>query len=87
KFELSSVPAGIPTWFIARSHRFTTHTHWRLGALFADSEEEQHLGLIEAYPHEKIVRLTVRGPAPHNFFTLLRDGLELTLARFPGLKV
>jgi small GTP-binding protein len=87
KFELSSMPAGIPTWFIARSHRFTTHTHWRLGALFADSKEERHLGLIEAYPHEKIVRLTVRGPAPHNFFSLLRDGLELTLARFPGLRV
>jgi len=87
KFELSSVPAGIPTWFIARSHRFTTHTHWRLGALFADSKEERHLGLVEAYPHDRYLRLTVRGPAPHNFFALLRDGLELTLGRFLGLKV
>jgi len=86
KFELSSVPAGIPTWFIARSHRFTTRTHWRNGALFADSPEHRHLGLIEAYPHERYLRLTVRGPAPHNFFVLLRDGLELTLARFPGLE-
>jgi len=34
KFSLNSIPAGIPTWFIARSHRFTTHTHWRAGALF-----------------------------------------------------
>ncbi len=87
KFELSSVPAGIPTWFIARSHRFTTHTHWRMGALFTDSKEERHLGLIEAYPHERYLRLTVRGPVPNNFFVLLRDGLELTLARFPGLKI
>ena len=87
KFELSSVPPGIPTWFIARSHRFTTHTHWRNGALFADGKEERHLGLIEAYPYERYVHLTVRGPAPHNFFALLRDGLELTMARFPGLKI
>jgi len=87
KFELSSVPAGIPTWFIARSHRFSTHTHWRMGALFSDSEEQRHLGLIVAYPHERYLRLTVRGPVPNNFFVLLRDGLELTLARFPGLEI
>jgi len=87
KFSLNSIPAGIPTWFIARSHRFTTHTHWRMGALFADGEEERHLGLIETYPHERQLQLTVRGPAPQNFFALMRDGLELTLARFPGLKI
>lgn len=87
KFSLNTLPAGIPTWFIARSHRFTTHTHWRMGALFADSSEQRHLGLIEAYPYERHLQLTVRGPAPHNFFTLLRDGLELTLRRFPGLKI
>jgi hypothetical protein len=33
------------------------------------------------------VELAVRGPYPQNFFALLRDGLELTLARFPGLEV
>ena len=87
KFSLNSVPAGIPTWFIARSHRFTTHTHWRMGALFADGKEKRHLGLIETYPHERQLQLTVRGPAPHNFFALMRDGLELTLVRFPGLKI
>jgi len=87
KFKLSNVPAGIPTWFIARSHRFTTHTHWRNGAVFADSREERHLALIETYPYERYLRLTVRGPAPHNFFVLLRAGLELTLARFPGLEI
>ena len=87
RFSLNTLPAGIPTWFIARSHRFTTHTHWRMGALFTDSVEERHLGLIEAYPHERQLQLTVRGPVPHNFFALLRDGLELTLRRFPGLKI
>ena len=87
KFKLGSIQAGLPTWFIARSHRFTTHTHWRAGALFADCKERRHLALIEAHEYERYLRLTVRGLAPHNFFALLRDGLELTLARFPGLKI
>ncbi|MCP4656103.1 MAG: GTPase [bacterium] len=87
RFELSTVPAGIPTWFIARSHRFTTRTHWRSGALFADGRDHQHLALARAFAHQRFVELTVRGPNPHNFFALLQDGLELTLGRFPGLKI
>jgi internalin A len=88
KFQFgSTLPAGLPTWFIARSHRFTTRTHWRQGALFADGPSREHLALVQADAHERSIRLTVRGPAPHNFFALLRDGLELTIARFPGLPV
>ncbi len=87
KFGLSSIPAGIPTWFIARSHRFTTRTHWRNGALFADKPGQRHWALVQAFPHERYVQLTVRGPVPHHFFGILRDGLELTLARFPGLEI
>ena len=83
----STRPAGIPTWFIARSHRFTTNTHWRFGALFQDKPHCRHLGLVEAPSADRFVRLTVRGPNPYNFFTVLRDGLELTLARFPGLQL
>ena len=87
KFKLNTMQAGIPTWFIARSHRFTISTHWRTGALFADTAKEAHLALVEAFPHERHLQLTVRGPHPENFFALLRDGLELTLSRFPGLRV
>ena len=88
RFKLNTIPAGIPTWFIARSHRFTTHTHWRTGALFADHREEpRHLALARALAHERYLQLTVRGPCPHNFFALLKDGIEVTLARFPGLKI
>jgi len=83
----SALPPGMPTWFIARSHRFTTHTHWRYGAVFAHRGERLHLALVEAKPHERSIMLTVRGPQPHNFFALLREGLELTIRRFPGLKV
>lgn len=88
RFELdTTMPAGIPTWFIARSHRFTTRTHWRYGALFADTAEHKHVGLLRAFPHDRNLQLTVRGPIPYNFFTLLWDGLELTLRRFPGLRI
>jgi len=89
RFKLdATMPAGIPTWFIARSHRFSLRTHWRHGALLGDDRENpNHLGLIQAFPHERYLLLTVRGPAPQNFFALLRDGLELTFARFPGLGI
>ena len=87
RFKLNTIPPGIPTWFIARSHRFTTHTHWRNGALFIDSPERQHLALVQAFPHERYLQLAVRGPFPHNFFALLKDGIEVTLRRFPGLKI
>ena len=88
-FELDGRrPPGIPTWFIARQHRFTTRTHWRYGGLFADDPNKRaHLGLLEASPTRNRIRLTVRGPYPHNFFALLRDGFELTLERFKGLGV
>jgi internalin A len=85
-FRMSAVPAGIPTWFIARQHRFTTHKHWRTGALFADPSGDQK-ALIRVDAHERVAELRVRGRHPHDFFALLRDGFELTLARFPGLKV
>jgi internalin A len=87
KFRLNTIPPGIPTWFIARSHRFTTHTHWRTGALFVDGMERRHLALVRAFPYERYLQLTVRGTQPLNFFTLLRDGLEITLQRFPGLQM
>ncbi|MEH2125888.1 COR domain-containing protein [Nostoc sp.] len=85
KFQLNTIPAGIPTWFIARQHRFTTGIHWRNGVLFA--YEQEHLALVEAVKSDRYIKLTVRGPNPLNFFVLLRDGIELTLARFPGLDI
>ena len=87
KFDPQSTrPAGIPGWFIARSHRFTTHTHWKYGALFQD-DGGRHLALLESSSQYRHVELTVRGPNPQLFFFLLRDGLELTFDRFPGLKL
>jgi len=88
KFRLNTILPGIPTWFIARSHRFSTHTHWRLGAVFAQEPgERKHLALVQVFPHDRFVQLTVKGPSPYNFFALLKDGLEETLKRYPGLKI
>lgn len=83
-YQLNTLPPGISTEFIARTHRFSTNTQWCYGALLAD---RHHLGLIQALPEERRLILAVRGPYPHNFFTVLRDGLELTLQRQPGLQI
>ncbi|WP_190240910.1 COR domain-containing protein [Nostoc sp. 'Peltigera membranacea cyanobiont' 210A] len=85
KFQLNTIPAGIPTWFIARQHRFTTGIHWRNGVLFA--YEQEHLALVEAVKSDRYLQLTVRGVYPQNFFALLKDGIELLLRRFPGLDI
>jgi hypothetical protein len=85
RYRLNSLPPGIPTWFIARAHRFSTHQHWRNGALFHCDSDGPSLALVQAFPHERYLQLSVRGAHPHNFFALLKDGLELTLDRYPGL--
>jgi internalin A len=83
-YRLNTMPPGIPTWFIARSHRFSTNTHWRTGALLKNGEQT---ALVRADTHRKTVELTVRGPSPAAFFSVLDDGLNRTLERFPGLEI
>lgn len=83
-YQLNTMPPGIPTWFIARSHRFSTNTHWRTGAVLRHGEQ---LALVRADAHRKTVELTVRGPSPAAFFSILDDGLNRTLERFPGLEI
>jgi small GTP-binding protein len=85
KYELETIPAGIPTWFIARTHRFSMYVHWRNGVLLQD-EEKKHLALVIARPESKEVWLRVKGIMPYYFFALLRDTLELTFNRFEGLR-
>ena len=87
EYRLSSMQPGLPTWFIARSHRFSLGIHWRRGAIFTDGKEKRNLALVEAFDQEKLIRLTVVGTNPHNFMSILKDGLELTFKRYPGLKV
>jgi Leucine-rich repeat (LRR) protein len=85
-YQLNTTPPGIPTWFIARSHRFTTNTHWRSGALLAHPDG-RHRALIRADRHRNEVELAVRGPSPATFFAVLNEGLNVTLDRYPGLDI
>jgi|SRR5579863_812529 len=84
RFE-TTIPPGLPTWFIARCHKLTTPDHhWRRGALLRD-RDHRHLAMIQSELDSKKVSLAVRGPIPYNFFALLKDCFEGTLERFPGL--
>jgi Leucine-rich repeat (LRR) protein len=85
-YQLNTTPPGIPTWFIARSHRFTTDTHWRSGALLAHPDG-RHRALIRVDRHRNEVELAVRGPSPATFFAVLNEGLNFTLDRYPGLSI
>lgn len=86
RFKLGSMQPGIPTWFIARCHRFTMNTHWLNGVLFKD-EDDRHRALITADDRDNMVQMTVRGPFPQRFMSLLRDGFRDTLKRYKGLEV
>ncbi|MGD1097138.1 MAG: COR domain-containing protein, partial [Bryobacteraceae bacterium] len=76
------LPPGIPTWFIAREHRFTTHNQWRDGALFQKGET---LCLIQTAREPREVLLSVRGPQAAFFFGVMLDGFDQTLDHYKGL--
>lgn len=87
--------AGVPTWLIARQHRFSIGEHWRRGVLFADRDtqrsrstadapEYKHLAMVEADPEKRTVHLRVRGPRPAFFFSQIKDGFEDTLRKLPN---
>ncbi|MFD8297711.1 COR domain-containing protein [Streptomyces bauhiniae] len=86
KYRLHTVPPGIPTWFIAREHRFSTPVRWRSGALLKHPDGV-HAALITVDRHAKTAELRVRGSYPHDFFAVLKDGFEQTLQRYPGLDI
>jgi len=87
RYRLKSFHPGIPTWFIARCHRFTLGLHWLRGVLFGDDRHvPRHHALIVARESERTVDFYVRGPQPWTFLPLLTDGFEDTvLKRYPGL--
>ncbi|NJM97965.1 MAG: hypothetical protein HC800_13145 [Phormidesmis sp. RL_2_1] len=87
EYQLGSMQPGLPTWFIARSHRFSVGIHWRNGAIFADGKDRRNYALIESFDQEKLIRLSCVGNSPHNFLSIMKDGLELTFSRYPGMRV
>ena len=83
-YRFDFVPAGLISWFIVRTHRYTLDKHWRDGVLLA---YQQHYARVELNPILREIRLVVWGIQPHNFFTVLKDTLDLILSRFTGLRI
>ena len=87
-FRLGSRQAGVPSWFIAREHRFSTGIVWARGVLLRhQGAAGDSWALLEdddqAQPN---LQLTVRGTAPHVFYSMLIEGFIGILAeRYPGL--
>ncbi|MER7503003.1 COR domain-containing protein [Nonomuraea pusilla] len=90
-YKLSSRQAGIPSWFIAREHRFTTGVAWARGVLLRHHHGPGHaaMALLEDDDRaQPTIRLTVRGVEPHAFYSILHEGFTGILAeRYPGLGV
>jgi len=89
-YKLASRQAGIPSWFIAREHRYATGIMWSRGVLL------QHHGaanpamalLEDDGSAQPTIRLTVRGLEPHTFFSILNEGFTRIITdRYPGLHV
>ena len=87
-YRLKSRQAGIPTWFIAREHRFTTHLHWKYGALLHDRDPDFPAWAVVADDgrEQPTVHLRVRGRHPVRFLSVLAEAFENILERrYPGL--
>jgi internalin A len=77
------LPPGIPTWAIARAHRFSKCTPWRDAAAFVDSNTKSQ-ALILASDIKKEVRLRVAADYPPFFFGQLQAIMLDTFTRYPG---
>src|SRR6266849_359920 len=83
-YRFDFLPAGIMSWFIVRTHRYSQNLHWREGVLLT---YEGHQARVELNPISRELRLLVQGPLPQNFFTILMNTVDVILARFEGLSV
>jgi internalin A len=55
-YRFDFVPAGIMSWFIVRTHRYTQSLHWREGVVLA---YEGHQARVELNPMRRELRLVV----------------------------
>jgi len=83
-YDLSFVPAGVMSWFIVRTHQYTTNKHWRDGVFL---HYEDHYALVELSESARQISLEVWGSTPQNFFVVLMHSMDVILDRFPGLDI
>ena len=79
------LPPGIPTWGIARAHRYSTCTPWRDTAAFEDRDSDtKSQAIILASDSAKEVRLRVAADYPPFFFGRMEAILRDTFKRYQG---
>jgi internalin A len=81
--EMDEEPPGLVAWLTVRHHRFSLGIHWQRGVLLRHVRYDS-TALFEI-GSERELRLVVTAPSPDYFFSVLRDGLEDVLRRWPGL--
>jgi internalin A len=87
-YKLASRQAGIPTWFIAREHRYTTGLHWRHGTLLHDRDPDTPAWalLTDDGRDQPTITLRVTGAYPVRFLSVLTEAFDAIIkARYPGL--
>jgi small GTP-binding protein len=87
-YKLASRQAGIPTWFIAREHRYTTGLHWRYGVLLHDRDPGTPAWalLTDDGREQPTITLRVAGAYPVRFLSVLTEAFDTIIqARYPGL--
>jgi hypothetical protein len=87
-YKLASRQAGIPTWFIAREHHYTTHRHWRHGVLLHDRDPRTPAWaqLTDDGREQPTITLQVVGAYPVRFLSILTEAFDNIIeARYPGL--
>ena len=83
-YRLDFVPAGIMSWFIARTHRYTRKLHWREGVILS---YQDHWAQVELFARRNELRLEAWGVEPRAFLVILKETVDLILSRFEGLQV
>jgi internalin A len=87
-YKLGSRQAGIPSWFIAREHRYTTGLHWRHGALLHDRDPGTPAWalLSDDGREQPTITLRVASTYPVRFLSVLTEAFDTIVRdRYPGL--
>jgi internalin A len=87
-FALRSRQAGIPTWFIARMHRYTVGLHWAHGVLLYDRNPDYPACalVVDDGGERPTISFRVRGRYPARMLSVLTEAFEnIVEARYPNL--
>jgi internalin A len=84
RYALSFVPAGLISWLLVRTHRYSQRQHWREGARLTYDGQQAQIALDS---QQREITLSVWGPFPYTFLLILKQTLDDLLQTFHGLKV